>query len=138
DVFVSYCRKDRSAGASLNAELNKRNLRTFFDEQSLDRGVAWQQKIFEALDSCSRVIAVYSPHYVQSKVCQEEFNIAWARGRNKSINVILPLYCESTELPTYMSMLNYIDCREKDATRLQEACSEIALALTKPAPKQAL
>ena len=131
DVFVSYSHKDRSAGASINAQLTKRNLRTFFDKQSLDLGVAWQQKIFEALDSCSRMVAVYSPDYVQSKVCQEEFNIAWARGRNKSITVILPIYWRSTELPTYMTMLNYIDCREQNKTQLHQACREIALALPK-------
>jgi hypothetical protein len=129
DVFVSYSRKNRSVGASINAELTKRNLRTFFDEQSLERGVAWQQKIFEALDSCSRMIAVYSPDYIQSKVCQEEFNIAWARGRNESLSVILPIYWQSTELPTYMSMLNYIDCREQNEAQLHQACNEIALSL---------
>lgn len=129
DVFVSYCRKDGSVGASISAELAKQELRIFFDEQSLDRGVAWQQKIFEALDSCTRVVAVYSPNYLESKVCQEEFNIAWARGRNNSANVIFPVYWASANLPTYMSMLNYVDCRERSLQHLRNACGEIALAI---------
>jgi len=75
--------------------------------QNLERGAAWQQRIFEALDSCARFIAVYSPTYIKSKVCQEEFNIAWARGRKLDRCIIYPIYWETADLPTYMDMLNY-------------------------------
>ena len=122
DVFISYSRPDADAANIIHACLKKQYLRIFIDIQSLEKGAVWQPHIFRVLDSCERMIAVYSPAYVQSKVCQEEFNIAWARGRKHDRNVIYPIYWQSAELPTYMEMLNYVDCRETRNERLSQAC----------------
>ena len=126
DVFISYSHANTDAANIIQNYLQQHRLRLFIDVQSLKKGAAWQPEIFGALDSCKRMIAVYSPAYVQSKVCQEEFNIAWARGRKHDINVIYPVYWETTELPTYMEILNYCDCREEQTSKLYEACASLA------------
>jgi hypothetical protein len=126
DVFISYARLNADVAKTIKGHLEERNLRLFIDAQSLERGAAWQAHIFSALDSCARMIAVYSPAYVGSKVCQEEFNIAWARSRKNDLNVIYPIYWESADLPTYMDMLNYVDCRKSQKTGLYEACTSLA------------
>src|SRR6185503_14519618 len=100
----------------------------FLDIQSIDIGAAWQQRMFAALDSCRKIVALYSPDYVASKVCQEEFNIAWARSRKLSKNLIVPIYWVSANLPTYMEMLNYVDCREAQGHKLEEACNKMVIA----------
>jgi hypothetical protein len=129
DVFISYCRSDVEAADTLNTYLTKQNLRVFIDTQNMEKGAAWQHNIFRALDDCGRMIAVYSQAYVDSKVCQEEFNIAWARGRNQNIDVIYPIYWGSAKLPTYMTMLNFIDCREANRDSLEEACAPLVREL---------
>ncbi len=125
DVFISYSRMNADAANTIQKHLEQDDLRLFIDVQNLEKGSAWQSHIFHALDSCARMIAVYSPAYLQSKVCQEEFNIAWARSRKNDLNVIYPIYWESAELPTYMEMLNYVDCRESQNVKLSKACDAL-------------
>ncbi len=129
DAFVSYAREDSSAALAIAGHLKDKKLRVFIDQLELIHGAAWQQHMFEALDSSRRVVAIYSPDYVSSKVCQEEFNIAWARGRKISANVLFPVYWRSGELPTYMDMLNFLDCREQARPKLDEACQALVASL---------
>jgi O-acetyl-ADP-ribose deacetylase (regulator of RNase III) len=126
DVFISYAHRDSSESVQLIVdELQKHRpgLRIFLDRQTLNPGAAWQQAIYEALDSSRKVIAVYSPAYLKSKVCQEEFNIALYRHRNSAESIVFPILVYSAQLPTYMQMLQYADCREGDQERLRAACS---------------
>ena len=72
DVFISYSHKDYEAAQLMSLQFKKENLNIFIDELEMDKGVAWQQHIFEALDKSRVVLALYSPSYIKSKVCQEE------------------------------------------------------------------
>lgn len=128
DVFISYSHKNRHEAQFIHEELLRANpaLRVFIDEAELDTGAAWQQALYEALDDCHRVIAVLSPHYLQSKVCKEEFNIALARHREQGSTVLSPIYLYSAPLPTYMQMIQFADCREFDHDALRAACQQLA------------
>lgn len=99
------------------------------DRKELDVGSAWQPEIFESIDRCRKVVAMLSPDYLGSKVCKEEFNIAWIRGRETDENVIFPVYLYTTPLPTYMKYRNYFDCREGDKSKIAEASKKLLVAL---------
>ena len=99
------------------------------DRIELEPGAAWQQHLFEALDDCQKVVSVFSPPYLASKVCKEEFNIAWIRSRETGEEIIFPIYLYSAELPTYMRYRSYFDCREGDQTKLAEASKRLIAAL---------
>ncbi|MCC7206600.1 MAG: toll/interleukin-1 receptor domain-containing protein, partial [Anaerolineae bacterium] len=131
DVFISYSRRDQTSAEFVMDELKRLwpGVRVFFDRLEIDTGAAWQQRIFEALDDCNKVIALYSPDYLASKVCQEEFNIAWMRHRDSDGGVLLPVYLRTAGLPTYMKAIQFIDCRESDRERLTAACRHIVAAL---------
>jgi hypothetical protein len=124
-VFISYAHADRRPADLLYNRLSALALSVFMDRQALEEGRAWQRDIFTAIDRCKRLVALYSPAYVGSKVCQEEFNIAWARGRKTERNIIFPLYWKSAELPTYMDMLVYADCREAVEESLPAVCDRL-------------
>ena len=131
DVFVSYAHEDTEArerflGALLAA---RPTTRVFVDRLEIDNGAAWQRRIFESLDRCRRVVALLTPAYVRSPVCLEEFNIAWMRDRESGLDILKPLYVASHELPTYMRLRNYLDCREADAEKLAGAAQSIADSL---------
>lgn len=132
DAFVSYAREDESAAMAIANHLQQHKLQVFVDRLELSHGTAWQQHLFEALDASKKVVAIYSPSYVRSKVCQEEFNIAWARGRKLSSTILFPVYWQSSELPTYMEMLQYWDCREQADARLDLACQTLVTSLKGP------
>lgn len=140
DVFFSYSRANTFECQVMELALRKHraDIRIFVDRNEIDIGQAWQRAIFESIDRCRKLVAMLSPDYAASKVCQDEFNLAWMRGRETEQNIIFPVYLYSADLPTYMRAPNHIDCREGDRSRLAEASQRLLAALGadqgKPAP----
>lgn len=131
DVFLSYARKNAKESEALEKALraSRPGVRIFVDRNELDIGSAWQPEIFENLDKCSKVVTLLSPDYLGSKVCKEEFNMAWIRGRDTDTDVIFPVYLYTTALPTYMKYRNYFDCREGDQSKISNAAKRLLAAL---------
>ena len=131
DVFVDYAHEDTEARERFVSALDaaKPGSRVFVDRFDIDNGAAWQRRVFENLDRCRRVVALLTPAYVRSAVCLEEFNIAWMRDRETALGILKPLYVRSHELPTYMRLRNYLDCREADPEKLAAAAQSIAESL---------
>ena len=131
DVFVSYAHQDADLAAAFSQALAAKSptTRQFLDRQSIAIGMAWQPAIFESLDHCRKVVALMSPSYLASKVCKEEFNIAWARSRDSEQDILFPVYLYSASLPTYMTYRNYFDCREGRPDRIAQACDTLLQAL---------
>lgn len=131
DVFISYSRANASESEALERALRRAQpgIRLFVDRNDIDIGSAWQPQIFESLDRCRKVVALLSPDYVRSKVCKEEFNIAWIRSREADEDVVFPIYLYTTDLPTYMRYRNYVDCREGDKSKIGEASKRLLAAL---------
>lgn len=120
DVFVSYSHKNKEAIDCLVKELQARRpaLSVFVDRLELRPGAAWQQHIFESLDESRKVICAFSPDYLESKVCKEEFNIALFRHRETREGVLIPLYLYTAQLPTYMKLVQHEDVREGDRVKI--------------------
>jgi hypothetical protein len=131
DIFLSYAREDEDAVRLLRSLILARapQTRVFLDRNSIAVGAAWQAQIFEALDRCRKVVAMLSPSYVQSKVCKDEFNIAWAISRNTEVEVLFPIYLRQAPLPTYMKMLSFVDCRDGGPDRMDDACTALLASL---------
>lgn len=127
DVFISYSQQNKEPIDALVSSLRtgRSDLRVFMDRLELRPGAAWQQHIFEALDASRRVICAFSPEYLSSKICNEEFNIAMYRHRESTDGVLLPLYLFTTELPTYMKLVHYADVREGDSTKIAQAAKAL-------------
>jgi hypothetical protein len=130
DVFISYAHHDERHARAVVDELRRLRpaLRIFCDRMSIQPGAAWQQTIYEAIEGSRLFMALYSPQYLASKVCLEEFHLAKFCNRESGLTALLPLYLSSTQLPAFMRMLNYVDCREADPAKLRGACGQ-ALAL---------
>jgi hypothetical protein len=128
DLFVSYSHEDTRDAALMVEELQqlRPGLRVFFDRMTLDIGAAWQQEVYEAIDDSRRFLPLFSPSYLQSKICLEEFNIALHRRRDTGEEIVFPVYVYSADLPTYMrALVNYEDCREGDVERMRAACQKL-------------
>ncbi|MBT30981.1 MAG: hypothetical protein CMO01_15085 [Thalassobius sp.] len=135
DLFISYSHKnDKEITEIVNMLLKvKPDIKIFLDKKDLDAGAGWQQELYDALDNCRRVIAFLSAPYIDSKVCKEEFNIAVFRHREEEEiePVLIPVYLYSTELPTYMKLIQFSDCREANLEKLADVCKEIVDSLEK-------
>lgn len=131
DVFISYAHKNTADMETLERSLlrAKPSLRIFLDRKEIDVGAAWQSAIFESLDRCRKIVTMFSPDYLKSNVCKEEYNIAWLRSVETSQNIIFPVYVHTANLPTYMKTRNYFDCREGDKLKLEQASDRIITSL---------
>jgi hypothetical protein len=137
DVFISYSRQNEAAAQHLYQCLARAKLRVFIDRMEIVIGAAWQQKIFDALDSCNITAVLYSPAFLESKMCKEEFNIAWMRRRESERELLFPLLIEDTNLPTYMKLLNYLDCRISDKPKIEAAAARLVARLKSKAKGEA-
>jgi hypothetical protein len=129
DVFISYSRKDEDAAQTFAGALREMSLKVFIDRAVIRPGAAWQQDIFEALEMSSSTAMLFSPDFLNSKVCKDEFGIAWARRREDERVVIFPLLLRDSELPMYMRLVNYVDCRTSDATKIRNAAGSLRALL---------
>lgn len=131
DVFLSYARADADDADLVESLLTSQrpDLRIFRDTRELTPGVAWQQRIFEAVDDCHRVLALYSPAYLRSDICKEEVNLALYRARVAGENPLFPIYMRTTELPSYLGITDYVDCREAARDKIRGACSQLIAGL---------
>ena len=131
DLFISYSHNNKDDILFVEKELRrlKPDVKLFIDLRDLNLGSAWQQDIYEAIDNSKRVIAFLSEPYLVSKVCKEEFNIAKFRHSESNEQVLTPVFLYSANLPTYMKLIQYIDCRESDRIKLSNACKQIIACL---------
>ncbi|MBV8315100.1 MAG: toll/interleukin-1 receptor domain-containing protein [Planctomycetaceae bacterium] len=129
-VFISYARQDWDKVSVIFEGLKDRKGLKVFIDREIEIGAAWQQKLFKALENCRKMIAVYSPAYLESKWCKEEYNISYCRQIESGETIIHPILLYSANLPYYMRMINYVDCREGNVDRLRSFCSELLSAIT--------
>lgn len=126
DLFISYSRRDATVVDSLVAQIRGHdpNLKIYIDRERLSTGSIWQREIFEALEKSRQVLCLYSPDYLRSAVCQDEYQLALLHHRHGGI--LRPAYLRSARLPLYMHLVQYHDCREVDQARLAALAREIA------------
>lgn len=127
DVFVSYSHQNKASTSYFVEKLRAKNksLKIFHDILSLNTGAAWQQEIYDVLDSCRMIVAMYTPDYFLSDVCVEEYNIARLRHREEKQSVLFPVYLESTQLPPSVRVIHYNDCRESSRELLSAAAGDL-------------
>lgn len=113
DLFVSYSHENTEEVLGIMDEVQRQrpDLEIFLDRQDLNTGSVWQQALYDALDDCEKVLTFYTPTYLTSKVCKEEFNIAVFRHRDSEQGVLIPVYLKEAVLPTYMKLIQFIDAR---------------------------
>ena len=128
DFFISYSHSNKSDVLFFGETLKKinPNFKLFLDIEEIKTGASWQQKIFEALDNCRYVVPFLSEQYLSSRICKEEFNIGHYRHLSSNTKVLIPVYLNSANLPTYMKVIQYVDCRESDKEKIKKTCETIA------------
>jgi hypothetical protein len=129
DVFISYSREDQAAAHHFASALSKAGIRPFVDTLQINVGASWQQRIWDALAGSTRTAVFYSPSFLTSKVCQDEFNTAMILRRRRTDSFIFPVLVRDCDLPAHMEMLNFHDCRPSDKDRLSAAAETLVASL---------
>ncbi len=89
--------------------------------------VSFVYAIFLSSESSGLVIALLSPTYVASKVCQEEYNLAFAMHNDPGYETkLFPIIVETVEnLPTWCSGISPADCRNVSDRGLGDVLQKI-------------
>ena len=130
DVFISYSRVDGTAASFLYEQLVRAGLTVFMDRSAIGAGASWLQNIFDALATCRLTVTLYSPDFVKSKACQDEFNISWIKRYDTNRDALFPLLIRDATMPPHMRMLNYVDCRTNDEGKIADAAAKLAALIT--------
>lgn len=136
DVFISYSRADETPAKHFHDQLLNAGLRVFMDRSAIQTGASWLQSIFDALVACRLTAVLYSPDFLKSKPCQDEFNISWIKRYDTDRDALFPLLLRDAEIPPHMRMLNYVDCRTNDEQKIAVAAERLAAIIASPKGKE--
>lgn len=130
DIFLSYAHDDMPVANALVAELRERRpgIRIFQDTTGIQAGAFWMERLADAIDAASSMVALYSPTYWQSKFCKLEFAAGLTRQMQFGA-LLFPIYYEEAKIPTLYGMVQFHDCREKDMAKINAACDDLLAAL---------
>jgi hypothetical protein len=124
DFFISYAHKHTSlVNTFVEAMLNiNPQLNIFYDRTSIPPGGLWIKQISDAIQKAKKVLVLLSPDYTNSPVCWDEFQCAKLIEYNNKTQVIQTVYLyNDAALPPIMGIYSWIDCREGDLQKLQQA-----------------
>lgn len=111
-VFISYSRADKDFVRQLQSALNEVNRAAWVDWKDIPLTAEWRKEIYAGIEAADDFVFVISPESVASASCLDE--VAYAAKNNKRLIPILRRPVVSSELPEYLSKINFIYFREED------------------------
>jgi hypothetical protein len=105
-AFVSYSREDLEFVRRLATDLKAKGAKVWMDKLDIRPGQRWEVEVENALNDCSRMLAILSPASVASKNVLAEAAYAIDEGKE----VIPVLYCEC-KIPFRLRPFQYADFR---------------------------
>ncbi|MGC2235144.1 MAG: toll/interleukin-1 receptor domain-containing protein [Pyrinomonadaceae bacterium] len=106
---MSYSRKDKDFVDKLVERLKEKGVEVWLDEDKLETGAWFIQKLSEAIDKSDFFAVVLSQNALESKFVKKELDLALNKEFNKDIVFVLPLLLEKIELPSFLPGKNYRD-----------------------------
>ncbi|XP_076442860.1 uncharacterized protein LOC143281529 [Babylonia areolata] len=133
DVFISYAHRSPKEAMLMYEALQAADpsLKIFLDRNELRTGNIWQEALYEAVDSARMVVAFVSHSYLQSTVCQEEYNIALARYLSQDGVFFIPILIEDiADIPSLFTLTKLVDLRDPEKREASETYKDLANTFT--------
>ncbi|MEM6297575.1 MAG: TIR domain-containing protein [Bacteroidota bacterium] len=112
NVFISYSRTDSDFARHLNDRLQLSGKTTWFDQESIDEGVAdFGAEIRKGIDQSENFLFIISPDSVKSRYCREETEYAEQLGK-RIITLRLRDLPDDVSLPEVLSNIQWIDAQK--------------------------
>lgn len=127
DVFFSY-KRDRESDDWhekvknklehwLKHELQRQNVRIFFDTEEITTGMRWRAKLADALKRSRCIACIWSPLYFQSKWCVSEWMTFVRREELVKRELVMPAsYFDGDTFPPSATAKQFIDFSEFAST----------------------
>ena len=110
DIFISYSRKDLTIARCIVEALAAQGLDTWIDWEDIPKTVDWEEEIYRGIEEADAFLFMISPDSAQSEMCKKE--IAHAVKNGKRIIPIVIRNADRKNIPTEVSKLNWIFCRD--------------------------
>lgn len=143
DVFLSYSHANEEDAATVQEALleAKPDIRLFRDLESLRGGRDYRVQLDDALRRTQRVVVLYSPEYLASTPCQDEFNTAWALHKRGHDGLLAPLFVRRKSVDRAVEITSQLDhdrrrvtlhwakCYEGDEAAIRRECARVVAQL---------
>jgi tetratricopeptide (TPR) repeat protein len=125
-VFISHSSGDNTFGNDLVARLRAAGCDVWYDSQGrpdahtgewsggLYAGDSWQNQIVTELTERKVFVVVLTEKAVASKWVQDEIQLAWSEKNSADVTkgkVIVPVLRETCDIPTLLTLVQYVDYR---------------------------
>jgi TIR domain len=120
DAFFSY-KRDRESDEWhervknklifwLKQELQRQDVRIFFDTEEIRTGARWRQKLADALKKSRCIVCVWSPLYFQSQWCISEWKTFIQREQQTQRDLVMPAsYFDGETFPPDATAKQFLD-----------------------------
>lgn len=105
-IFVSYSRKNKDFCRQLTNELQQREIDFWVDWGDIEPTVDWSKAIQDGIESADTFLAIVTPDWITSPICQDELNIAVRNG--KRLIPVVPCEIPWNSVPADLAKLNFI------------------------------
>lgn len=106
--FISYSAKDEEFARRLHADLQARNVRTWFAPEDLKIGDRLRSRINESIRLHDKLILVLSRAAIDSQWVETEVEGAFARERRENRDVLFPIRIDDTVFTTDCAWANNV------------------------------
>ena len=134
-VFLSYSRSDSLIVDKIANDLQREGIDIWFDRQNIKPGQNWREQIENALNDASFLIIFISKKSLQSKAVQLEYRAAFGNQKRAGGTCLIPVLVEKTELPEWVSAIQYIDFTESYYQGMQNLLKVLGTS-SGPKPKE--
>jgi tetratricopeptide (TPR) repeat protein len=112
NIFISYNHQDRPFVARLAQDLKAAGLPVWWDQWEIKFGDSIIQKVSDGIDKSAYLVAVLSPHSVQSDWVRREIGSVLMRQLSVEKGVVvLPLLLADCEVPALLREIKWVDFR---------------------------
>jgi TIR domain/AAA-like domain len=120
DLFISHNKAEKEWARELAAELKKRGITYFLDEESIRLGDDVVETIGTGLKASRHIALIISPASVRSRWVELEWASALYDDLDASKRKLLPILKRTCEIPYMLKRLNYLDARDLDVVAVAE------------------
>lgn len=113
-VFISHSSHDKPFVRQLSDGLSRHGISSWVDEAELHFGDSLVQKISDAIEHISLVLAVISEHSVNSSWVRQELEWAMTKEIKNRRVVVIPIVIQKCDIPFFLSNKLYADFTNAD------------------------
>ena len=110
-VFISHSSSDKERAVSIAAQLRRRGLAIWIDNERIKYGHSIPAAIELGLDSSTAVIVLLSKAFSDSSWCRAEYEPLLTKEIESNSLRVIPILLEDCKIPTLLRAKRYVDLR---------------------------